>query len=642
MKDLKINFTEKYSKIFIALLFLIGLIQAQAQTINVLNILDGYGTGSTARNNSGDYGYHLSGYLMPNAKAKLTNMDNFGASGIVPHTLNIIDGYGIIGSIPNLAVLNAYDIIYIGFYFNNSAFTSSEISYLLQWSKQPGKVLMLQEQAASSPISAAMGYSITNGNTNPTTVLPADTAYGTKIFSGVFGSASNISQGGSSQGYFVPGCTGIALAKNANNNATILLNTEYRDILVADIDFFSAVTGAISADSTISNDTDKAWGNLWAWAVNEVINKTVPSATVPDGTAYTDQTLPLCTGVSATIKLTGNNADVVRWETSTDGGSTWTPIADTAFTITYPNPINNQQFRAVLQNSASCPIGYSSAVTITVGCCASGNVAPTLSNATVTSQIVDLSTMVTSTPPTNTVVQWHSVANPVDNSTLVSNPVTATSTPTNYWAFYYSSNGNCYSPGAKVTIVSNNCTANATTVDLTTLPHSTVPANTQLLWYTTSTHDAGTEVSNPTAVGNGTYWPVFYSTASNCFSPVGNPVVVGIATCNAACYRPGATTGGATLDGKVGISALSRAGADNPDQWPMLRKGAWLVLEAKTKGFVPNRTAFDASNNPVGIAPANFVEGMMVYDTTNKCLKIYTNNGTAWGWYCMTTQACPD
>ncbi|MDP9956221.1 hypothetical protein J2X97_001858 [Epilithonimonas hungarica] len=111
---------------------------------------------------------------------------------------------------------------------------------------------------------------------------------------------------------------------------------------------------------------------------------------------------------------------------------------------------------------------------------------------------------------------------------------------------------------------------------------------------------------------------------------------------SALCYKTGATTGGATLDGKVGISALSRAGADNPDQWPMLRKGAWLVLEAKTKGFVPNRTAFDASNNPVGIAPANFVEGMMVYDITNKCLKIYTNNGTAWGWYCMTTQACPD
>lgn len=274
--------------------------------------------------------------------------------------------------------------------------------------------------------------------------------------------------------------------------------------------------------------------------------------------------------------------------------------------------------------------------------CAAGATAPTLTNATVTSQTVDLSTTVTGTPPAGSVLQWHSSSIPSAATLLPSTTVTATSTPTNYWAFYYSSTGLCYSPGAKVIVVSNDCTANATTVDLTALPHAATSPGIEVVWYTTPTRNAGTEVSNPTAAGNGTYWPYFHDTVNNCFSPAGTPVVVGTEACNAACYKTGATTGGATLDGKVGISALSRAGADNPDQWPMLRKGAWLVLEAKTKGFVPNRTAFDASNNPVGIAPANFVEGMMVYDTTNKCLKIYTNNGTAWGWYCMTTQACPD
>ncbi len=111
---------------------------------------------------------------------------------------------------------------------------------------------------------------------------------------------------------------------------------------------------------------------------------------------------------------------------------------------------------------------------------------------------------------------------------------------------------------------------------------------------------------------------------------------------NNICYKPGAITGGPVLDSKVGISSLDRAGSDHSDNWPMVRKGAWLVLEAKTKGFVPNRTAFDTSNNPVGIASTSFVEGMMIYDTTNKCLKIYTNNGTAWGWYCTSTQTCPE
>ena len=117
------------------------------------------------------------------------------------------------------------------------------------------------------------------------------------------------------------------------------------------------------------------------------------------------------------------------------------------------------------------------------------------------------------------------------------------------------------------------------------------------------------------------------------------------------CYKPGATTGGPILDTKVGISALGRAGEGDADQWPMTRKGGWIALEAKTKGFVPNRVAFyDADNNastpdvPVGIAPANFVEGMMVYDITHGCMKVYTlkDGDITMAWHCVTTQTCPD
>ncbi|MDP9955206.1 hypothetical protein J2X97_000843 [Epilithonimonas hungarica] len=123
------------------------------------------------------------------------------------------------------------------------------------------------------------------------------------------------------------------------------------------------------------------------------------------------------------------------------------------------------------------------------------------------------------------------------------------------------------------------------------------------------------------------------------------------AACQNFCYKPGATTGGDTLDTKVGITSLSRAGTDDPDNWPMVRKGGWIALESKTKGFVVNRVAFsDADNDaatmdvPTGISSDNFVEGMMVYDTTNKCLKMYTStdDGLTFAWYCISTQACPD
>lgn len=109
------------------------------------------------------------------------------------------------------------------------------------------------------------------------------------------------------------------------------------------------------------------------------------------------------------------------------------------------------------------------------------------------------------------------------------------------------------------------------------------------------------------------------------------------------CYKPGITSGN-VLQGKMGITSLGRAGANDADNWPMIRKGAWMVLESKTKGFVINRVPFDAMGNPVGIAASDFVEGMLVYDRTNNCLKIYTstNGGVNFSWRCIATQACPD
>ncbi|MGE8431487.1 hypothetical protein [Chryseobacterium joostei] len=113
-----------------------------------------------------------------------------------------------------------------------------------------------------------------------------------------------------------------------------------------------------------------------------------------------------------------------------------------------------------------------------------------------------------------------------------------------------------------------------------------------------------------------------------------------------ACYKPGvmATTGNPALNTNFGITSLGRAGADHADNWPMIRKGGWIALESKTKGFVPNRVDFNTSGNPVGIPVANFIEGMLVYDMTNKCMKMYTlkEGDTSMAWHCISTQACPE
>lgn len=95
------------------------------------------------------------------------------------------------------------------------------------------------------------------------------------------------------------------------------------------------------------------------------------------------------------------------------------------------------------------------------------------------------------------------------------------------------------------------------------------------------------------------------------------------------CYNDANTTGTA-LPTKHGITLLQRAGADNGN-WPMNRSSAHTVLESNTKGFVITRM------NPTEIAALTGQEGMMVYDTTAKCLKIYAD-GT---WKCFSKPSCP-
>jgi hypothetical protein len=351
---------------------------ASAQTIQVLNIPDGPNSGG--RTTNADAGYHLNGNDLPgasmvNAKAKLTNLANFGSGGTVSQAINITDGFGAKGSITSLADINGFDIIFIGSYYRSSptdiAFTPGELNILLDWSRQAGKVLMTQEQTYSgSPVSAAMGYTITNGsNTNPTTQLPADQQQEVNIFSGAFGSASTLDQAGFSQGYFTGDCVGIPLAANANGLTTILFNTEFRDVLIADTDFFTNLSngaGDMSSGGTITSSTDRAWANLWAWAVNEVVNNVDPSDNnTTGGTAYSDQTMPLCFGQGAVLKLQDYNGAIKRWQTSTDGGTSWTDINISAPTLTVPTFTDGQMYRAVIQNSPTCPEAFSTPVTVT-------------------------------------------------------------------------------------------------------------------------------------------------------------------------------------------------------------------------------------------------------------------------------------
>lgn len=102
------------------------------------------------------------------------------------------------------------------------------------------------------------------------------------------------------------------------------------------------------------------------------------------------------------------------------------------------------------------------------------------------------------------------------------------------------------------------------------------------------------------------------------------------------CYKP-AVTVGTILDTPEGITALNRAGVA-ANNWPMVRKGAWIAMEAATKGFVLNRLT---SAQITAIPAGELVEGMLIYNITSDCLMMNIN-GTPAGWKCLDTQTCPN
>lgn len=173
-----------------------------------------------------------------------------------------------------------------------------------------------------------------------------------------------------------------------------------------------------------------------------------------------------------------------------------------------------------------------------------------------------------------------------------------------------------------------------------TIPRATVandfPAGT--IFYTKSpsdpTFNAITDVftGDFNAPANGSdpairYYAVAPNMPANCY------FIISIS--RGLCYNLPA--GGTGTDTKHGITLLQRAGASpaSLDNWPMVRKSAHTVLESNTKGFVISRMTTNQINQ---IKTDNHaVEGMMVYDTDLKCLKLY--DGTNWS--CFNKPACP-
>ncbi|MFV5695064.1 PKD-like domain-containing protein [Flavobacterium sp. LB3P122] len=74
----------------------------------------------------------------------------------------------------------------------------------------------------------------------------------------------------------------------------------------------------------------------------------------------------VCHSASGTIYLSGHTGTVVRWESSTTGGASWTPIVNTGIKYDYTNILVTTLFRAVIQNGSLCALAYSATSIINV------------------------------------------------------------------------------------------------------------------------------------------------------------------------------------------------------------------------------------------------------------------------------------
>ena len=91
---------------------------------------------------------------------------------------------------------------------------------------------------------------------------------------------------------------------------------------------------------------------------------TIYTPTVP-GTLSGDATYCGVSGAGS-INLVGNIGNVLNWQSSVNGGATWTNIANTTTVLNYAGITQTTLYEAVVQNSTFCLVDTSSQATITI------------------------------------------------------------------------------------------------------------------------------------------------------------------------------------------------------------------------------------------------------------------------------------
>lgn len=214
---------------------------------------------------------------------------------------------------------------------------------------------------AVADLSVPGSYSI-----DATVALPGDVVPANNTYSGFVVVNNAASNGGTATGG-----TNVCITSNSGNitlagNVGSVLNWEY------------SIDGGGTWINISNTTTTQSYNNLTVptqyranvqnascpTATSTVASMTIDPASV--GGTVTGGTTPACSGAnSGTLTSSGRTGTIVRWEFTTNGGATWTPIANTTPTQAYLNLVTTTGYRVVVQSGA-CATAVSTTRTIVV------------------------------------------------------------------------------------------------------------------------------------------------------------------------------------------------------------------------------------------------------------------------------------
>ena len=218
---------------------------------------------------------------------------------------------------------------------------------------------------------------------------------------------------------------------NSTNSGTITLSGHTGSVVKWQTSTNGGTSWTDISNTTASNPFTNAANNQQYRAVvnngtscsdafSSIITITVNAPSVGGTTSYSGSAFCSSTN-SGTITLSGQTGSVLKWQTSTNGGTTWTDIANTTASYTFNNAVNNQKYSVVVNNGTSCSDAFSSVTTITVN---APSVGGSTSTAPGTLCSVSNSGSITLSGHTGSVVKWQTSTNGGVTWTDIANTLT--------------------------------------------------------------------------------------------------------------------------------------------------------------------------------------------------------------------------